>query len=180
MAGDQIYDNRILFRGEYIPGTDDVFDDQPIDVLPNYTVGLEFIGKHIEAYIPRYETAGSAGADLRADIPEPIEVVPGKVTKFGTGIKLNIPHGLECQIRSRSGLCWKYGASIAHGVGTVDSDYTGELMMMLTTVEPFIINPGDRVAQMIFAKVEQVIFDIEEILEKETRGSAGFGSTGTI
>jgi dUTP pyrophosphatase len=156
-----------------------IFDDEPVSlIIDRPTVGLQFVGKHISSYIPQYETLGSSGVDLRADIPEPITVEPGEIYMFGTGIQLNIPVGMEAQVRSRSGLAVKYGASVLHGVGTIDSDYTGEIAMIMSTIKPFTVKPGDRIAQMVFAKVSQVLFEMEVINDKSSRGSGGFGSTG--
>lgn len=155
------------------------FDTDPIDLVTNRpTIGLQFIGKHIEEYIPMYGTPGSSGVDLKADIKEPITVQPNEIYMIPVGIKLNIPIGFEAQVRSRSGLAVKYGARVTHGIGTIDSDYTGEVMMILSTIKPFVVNPGDRIAQMVFAKVEQVNFEIEVVNDSASRGSNGFGSTG--
>lgn len=155
------------------------FDEDPIDLIVNRPlIGLQYIGKYIEPYLPKYETDGSSGVDLRADIPEPMLIKPGNIYKLGTGIKLNIPRGMEAQVRSRSGLAVKYGASVLHGIGTIDSDYTGEICMIMSTLLPFTVNPGDRIAQMVFCDVRRVNFEVEEIQDKSTRGSNGFGSTG--
>lgn len=156
-----------------------IFDEEPINLITNRpNVGLQYIGKHIDPYLPMYETAGSSGVDLRADIPAPILIEPGKIYKFGTGIKLSIPNGMEAQVRSRSGLAVKYGASVLHGIGTIDSDYTGEIAMIMSTILPFTVNPGDRIAQLVFADVKQVNFDVDIFDDKSSRGSNGFGSTG--
>jgi len=157
----------------------DNFDtDTPIEIETRQKIGIQFIGKYIDPYIPLYGTEGSSGVDLRADIKEPLTLTPGKSYTIDTGLKFELPHNFEGQVRSRSGLAFKYGAGVTHGMGTIDSDYTGEVKVFLTTLETFTISPGDRIAQMVFAKVERVLFDFVDITEKSSRGSNGFGSTG--
>lgn len=130
--------------------------------------------------MPQYKTEGSSGMDLSADITAPIVLKPLERYLVPTGIYIEIPIGYEAQIRARSGLAIKNGISLVNGIGTIDSDYRGEIKVILINLggEDFTINRGDRVAQMIFAKVE--IADIEEveIVDETARGAGGFGHTG--
>ena len=130
--------------------------------------------------MPQYKTEGSSGMDLSADIEEAIILKPLERYLVPTGIYIEIPIGYEAQIRARSGLAIKNGISLVNGIGTIDSDYRGEIKVILINLggEEFTINSGDRIAQMIFAKVE--IADIEEveIVDETARGSGGFGHTG--
>ncbi|SHI71085.1 dUTP pyrophosphatase [Dethiosulfatibacter aminovorans DSM 17477] len=130
--------------------------------------------------LPQYKTEGSSGMDLSADINEPIVLKPFERYLVPTGIYIEIPIGYEAQIRARSGLAIKNGISLVNGIGTIDSDYRGEIKVILINLggEDFTIYRGDRIAQMIFAKVE--IADIEEveIVDETARGAGGFGHTG--
>jgi dUTP pyrophosphatase len=130
--------------------------------------------------MPQYKTEGSSGMDLSADIEEAIILKPLERYLVPTGIYIEIPIGYEAQIRARSGLAIKNGISLVNGIGTIDSDYRGEIKVILINLggEEFTINSGDRIAQMIFAKVE--IADIEEveIIDETARGIGGFGHTG--
>lgn len=133
--------------------------------------------------IPRYETENSAGLDLRALLDEPMIIKPMERVLVPTGIFLEIPNGFEGQVRARSGLSIKYGLTMVNGVGTVDSDYRGELKVPMINLgsEEFKVESGDRIAQIVFAKYETVSFesvDSTEELEKTERGAGGFGHTG--
>lgn len=133
--------------------------------------------------IPRYETENSAGLDLRALLDEPMIIKPMERVLVPTGIFLEIPNGFEGQVRARSGLSIKYGLTMVNGVGTVDSDYRGELKVPMINLgsEEFKVESGDRIAQIVFAKYETVSFesvDSTEELEKTERGTGGFGHTG--
>lgn len=132
--------------------------------------------------LPRYETAGAAGADLRANFPEGVGVTlnPGARALVPTGLRLAIPAGYEVQIRPRSGLALKHGITIPNSPGTIDSDYRGPLgvIMLNAGQESFEIAHGMRVAQMIVAPVVQARFELAENLEETARGAGGFGSTG--
>lgn len=155
-----------------------IYDEEVVELTTSRTsVSLEFMGQNIEPYIPQYATPGSSGVDLKADIKEPMHIKPGEVYLIPTGIRIAMPEFLEAQVRARSGLAAKHGAFVVNGVGTIDSDYRGEIMVILSTIKQFIINPGERIAQMVFARVEKVNFDIE-VLDDTSRGSGGFGSTG--
>ena len=130
--------------------------------------------------IPKLETIGSAGADLRAFISESIVLKPLERRLIPTGIKMELPIGYEAQIRSRSGLAYKNGISVLNSPGTIDSDYRGDIGVILVNLsnENFRVNNGDRIAQMIIAKHEFPIFIDTQELRKSARGTGGFGSTG--
>jgi len=132
--------------------------------------------------LPSYETAGAAGADLRANLPDRDTVVllPGARTLVPTGLRVEIPQGYEVQIRPRSGLALKHGITLPNAPGTIDSDYRGPLGVILMNAgqEVFEIAHGDRIAQMVVAPVLQARFELGEALSDTARGSGGFGSTG--
>lgn len=129
---------------------------------------------------PDYETSGAAGIDLYANIEEPIGLKPLEPILIPTGIYLSIPVGYEGQIRARSGLALKHGITLANGIGTIDSDYRGEIGVILVNLskKEYIINKGDRIAQLVFIKYESVKFEEVEKLDNTVRGSSGFGHTG--
>lgn len=133
--------------------------------------------------IPKYETENSAGLDLRALLDKPMIIKPMERVLIPTGIFLEIPNGFEGQVRARSGLSIKHGLTMVNGVGTVDSDYRGELKVPMINLgnEEFKVESGDRIAQIVFARYETVNFepvDSTEDLEKTERGTGGFGHTG--
>ena len=135
--------------------------------------------------LPRYETAGAAGADLRANLPpdqrtEGVRLAPMQRAIVPTGLRVEIPAGFEAQIRPRSGLALQHGISLANTPGTIDSDYRGPLAVLLINLgaEPFVIGHGDRIAQMVVAPVAQATFAEVAGLGGTARGSGGFGSTG--
>lgn len=130
--------------------------------------------------IPSYETKGAAGCDLRARIDEPITLMPGERRLIPTGMILELPDGVEAQIRARSGLSVKYGITLINGVGTVDSDYRGEWNVPIVNLgsEPYTINDGDRIAQAVFSKYERAEFEVVDEINKTERGEGGFGHTG--
>lgn len=130
--------------------------------------------------LPRYETQGSAGMDLKAFIEETIALKPGERILVPTGIALELPEGYEAQIRARSGIAIKWGVGLINGVGTIDSDYRGEIKVPLINLgeKPFIINSGDRIAQMVVAKYERVEWEHVKSLNESDRGEGGFGHTG--
>lgn len=131
--------------------------------------------------LPEYETTGSAGMDVRAHIDEPVSLAPGKRALVPTGLFLEIPTGCEVQIRARSGLAIRHGISLVNGIGTIDSDYRGEVMVALINLgdEEFVVRDGDRIAQMVLCTYERAELEIVDELEDTARGSGGFGSTGT-
>ncbi|HAE42202.1 MAG TPA: dUTP diphosphatase [Clostridiales bacterium] len=130
--------------------------------------------------LPRYETEGSSGMDLRANVDTVIVLKPYERYLVPTGISIEIPRGYEAQIRARSGLAIKHGISLVNGIGTIDSDYRGEIKVILINLgsEDFEIKKGDRIAQMIFAKVEMAEVREVKVIESSERGSGGFGHTG--
>ena len=130
--------------------------------------------------LPRYKTEGSSGIDLRCNSENPIELKPLERKLIPTGIHMEIPVGYEAQVRARSGLAIRHGISLVNGIGTIDSDYRGEIKVILVNLsrENFQINPGDRIAQVVFQKIEKAeLFEVEEINETK-RGTGGFGHTG--
>ena len=129
---------------------------------------------------PSYATASSAGMDLKANIEEPIVLGSLERAMVPTGLFIELPEGYEAQIRPRSGLAAKYGISITNSPGTIDADYRGEIKVLLVNLskEPFTINPGERIAQMVVARYEQVEWEKVDKLEETSRGEGGFGSTG--
>lgn len=130
--------------------------------------------------LPEYKTSGSSGIDLQAFIEAPVELKPFSRALIPTGIFVAIPKGYEGQVRGRSGLALRNGITLANGVGTIDSDYRGEIKVILVNLgeENFTINNGDRIAQLIFAKYEKVDFEEVKDLEDTSRGEGGFGHTG--
>jgi dUTP pyrophosphatase len=139
-----------------------------------------FVKTHPLAELPRYESDGAAGADICACVNEPITIVPIQRVLVPTGLKIEIPAGYECQVRPRSGLAAKYGVTVLNSPGTIDSDYRGEIKIILINLgeKAFTINNGDRIAQLVFAPVVQMNFAETEKLSDTTRGGGGFGSTG--
>jgi len=133
--------------------------------------------------LPAYQTAGSAGADLHAALPEdaPIELGPGQKASVPTGLILEVPHGLEAQVRPRSGLAAKHAVTVLNSPGTIDSDYRGEVAVILINHgdTPFTIRRGERIAQLVIAEVRQVKLVEAQALSGTRRGEGGFGSTGT-
>lgn len=130
--------------------------------------------------IPAYETEGSAGMDLRADLEESISLEPGGRALISTGLFIELPQGYEAQIRARSGLAIKQGIGLVNGVGTIDSDYRGEIKVALINwgQEPVVIQDGDRIAQMVIARYERITWKQVEELVDTKRGAGGFGHTG--
>ncbi|MFR7349102.1 dUTP diphosphatase [Peptoniphilus sp.] len=129
---------------------------------------------------PSYATHGSSGMDLRANLDEDLVIESGEIELVPTGIFIEIPEGYEGQVRARSGLALKYGISLPNGIGTIDSDYRGELKVILINhgKEDFVIKNGDRIAQIVFIKYEKAELEIVDSLESTDRSSGGFGSTG--
>lgn len=129
---------------------------------------------------PEYATVQSAGLDLRADIAEPLELKPLGRALVPTGLFIALPAGTEAQVRPRSGLAAKYGVTVLNAPGTIDADYRGEIKVILVNLsdETFVVNPGERIAQMVVARYEQVEWEETETLDETERGEGGFGSTG--
>ena len=130
--------------------------------------------------LPNYETIASAGMDLRANLTEPIELKPLERTIVKTGLFIELPIGYEAQVRPRSGLAAKKGITVLNSPGTIDADYRGEIGVILVNLsnEDFVINDGERIAQLVIAKHERIQWNEVEILIETHRGSGGFGSTG--
>lgn len=135
----------------------------------------------IEAPLPAYQTPGSAGLDLCAAIPEPIRLDPGERRLIPTGFALEIPRGYEAQVRPRSGLALRHGIGMVNAPGTIDSDYRGEIGVLLVNhgSEPFVIEPLARIAQLVICPVVQAELELVSELSSTERGSGGYGSTGT-
>ena len=132
------------------------------------------------AVIPEYKTQGAAGADVCALIDSPVVLQPGKRAIIPTGLFFEIPEGFEIQVRPRSGLAAKNGVTVLNTPGTIDSDYRGELKIILINLgdEDFVINNGERIAQIIISPVTQATFQVTDSLSETERGEGGFGSTG--
>lgn len=130
--------------------------------------------------LPNYKTKGSAGMDLYANIENPISINPMERVLIPTGLYISIPNGYEAQIRARSGLALKHGISLVNGVGTIDSDYRGEIGVILINFgkETYTINKGDRIAQLVIVKYEKAEFVQVSTLDSTDRGDGGFGHTG--
>lgn len=132
--------------------------------------------------LPEYETDGSAGLDLRAHLQEPVVLKPLQRALIPTGLHIELPNGYEAQVRPRSGLALKKGLTVLNTPGTIDSDYRGEIKIIMINLsnETTIINTGERIAQMVIAKYEKIkLQEVDELNETE-RGEGGFGHTGVI
>lgn len=130
--------------------------------------------------LPAYQTVSSAGMDLRAQLEEPVSLAPLQRAIVGTGLYMELPEGYEAQIRPRSGLAAKQGITVLNSPGTIDADYRGEIGVILVNLsnETVVLNHGERIAQMVISKHERAEWVEVEELDKTTRGSGGFGSTG--
>ena len=130
--------------------------------------------------LPSYATVSSAGMDLKANILEPIVLKPMERYLFPTGIYIQLSEGYEAQIRPRSGLAAKYGITVTNAPGTVDADYTGEVKVSLINLsnDTFVVQPGERIAQMVIARYEKITWNEVAELDETERGAGGFGSTG--
>lgn len=134
--------------------------------------------KHL---LPQYATPMSAGLDIKANISEPIEIKPLERKLIPTGLYIALPEGYEAQMRPRSGLAIKRGITLLNSPGTIDADYRGEICAILVNLsnEPFVVEDGERICQMVIARVDQAEWEEAEILDVTERGSGGFGHTGT-
>lgn len=130
--------------------------------------------------LPAYATPQSAGLDLRANIDTPVTLRPMERKLIPTGLYMALPVGYEAQVRPRSGLALKHGISVLNTPGTIDADYRGEVMVLLVnfSAEDFIVNDGERIAQMVIAKHETAVFDEVDELDETERGAGGYGHTG--
>ncbi len=142
-------------------------------------MNIKIINKSDHA-LPAYETEASAGMDLRANLTEPVVIAPMERKLIPTGLYIELPAGFEAQIRPRSGLALKHGISILNSPGTIDSDYRGELKILLINFSDvnFEVGDGDRVAQMIISRYEHIKWDEVDILTETVRGEGGYGHTG--
>lgn len=130
--------------------------------------------------LPEYATSMSAGFDLRANLEEPVTLKAGDRILIGTGLFIALEPGYEAQVRPRSGLALKKGITVLNAPGTIDADYRGEIGVILynTSKEDFVIEPGERIAQMVIAKYEQISWEQVEVLDETERGDGGYGHTG--
>ena len=145
-------------------------------------ISIKKLSKLNNFKIPSYQSDEASGVDLSASINSQMQIHPWEREIIPCGISISMPKGFEAQIRPRSGLAFKHGITILNTPGTIDSDYRGEIKVVLINLSntSFAINPGDRIAQMIFANTIQVEFEEVDDLEKTRRGDSGFGSTGKI
>ena len=138
------------------------------------------IVNHSKHALPEYQTPLSAGLDIRANLDQSVTLRPLERAMIPTGLFVELPEGCEMQIRPRSGLAAKHGITVLNSPGTIDADYRGEIMVILVNLsnEPFTIESGERIAQMIVARYEQIEWQAVEELSSTERGAGGFGSTG--
>lgn len=131
--------------------------------------------------LPEYTTLSSAGMDLRAFVSEPVTLLPLERQLIPTGIYIELPEGYEAQVRPRSGLAYRHGITVLNSPGTIDADYRGEIGILLINLsnEPFTIQDGERIAQLIVARYERINWQVASTLSESDRGSGGFGHTGT-
>ncbi len=135
---------------------------------------------HADVLLPQYQTAHAAGMDIAAYLDSPIVIEPHQRAVIPTGFAIALPPGFEAQIRGRSGLAAKFGIMPANGIGTIDADYRGEVgvIVLNTSDQPFTVEPGTRIAQMVIAKYESISWQEAAELESTDRGEGGYGSTG--
>lgn len=133
-----------------------------------------------DAVVPRYQTEGAAGMDLHAALDAPITLPPGARVLVATGLAFAIPHGWEGQVRPRSGLAAKHGITVLNAPGTIDEDFRGAVGVVLVNhgQEPFVVKPGERIAQIVFAPYSRATLRVVEELDETARGEGGYGSTG--
>jgi dUTP diphosphatase len=160
-------------------------DDQGSDGGPGTAAGVVRLGVRRLAHaadlpLPAPASARSAGCDLRAAVPAEVVLAPGERLLIPTGLILEIPAGWEGQVRPRSGLALRHGVTLLNSPGTIDSDYRGEVGVILVNLgtEPFVLGRGERIAQLVVAPVGQVVWDERVELAESERGTGGFGSTG--
>ncbi|MEJ6587196.1 MAG: dUTP diphosphatase [Pelagibacterales bacterium] len=148
--------------------------------MPSIKVYIKKISSKSDFKLPNYETKGAAGMDLSADIESEVTLKPLERSLIPTGIAISLPKDLEAQIRPRSGLAIKHGITLLNTPGTIDSDYRGEIKVILVNLsnDNYTIKPQDRIAQIVFSRFVTGEFDIVENLDETDRGDSGFGSTG--
>jgi dUTP pyrophosphatase len=132
------------------------------------------------AQLPKYMSDGAAGLDLAALVDGEVVIAPGERALIGTGLAIALPHGHEAQVRPRSGLAYKHGVTVLNSPGTIDEDYRGEVKVLLInhSREPFAVKSGERIAQLVIAKVERVAIEEQANLDATVRGAGGYGHTG--
>lgn len=154
-----------------------------MSATPQPSVGFVRLPHAADLPLPAYETAGAAGMDLRAAVPEdrPLLILPGKRAIVTTGLVMEIPDGFEGQVRPRSGLAAKHGVTVLNTPGTIDSDYRGEVKVILVNLgeDDFLVTRGMRIAQIVFTAVAQLKAEELDLVANTARGAGGFGSTGT-
>ncbi len=135
----------------------------------------------VEVALPKYQTAGSSGMDVHAATSEAVRLAPLERKLFPTGLTVEVPQGHEIQVRPRSGLAAKRGLTVLNTPGTIDSDYRGEVGIVLVNLssEVAVVEPGERIAQLVLAKVERASLRLVDVLDETGRGTGGYGSTGT-
>ena len=148
--------------------------------MDNIPVKITRLQDDNEVPLPSYESEGSSGMDIRANVKEPVLLNPGEIKLIPTGFAVSVPLGYEAQIRPRSGLALKHGIGLVNSPGTIDSDYRGEVGIIMTNwgAESFPIRRGDRIAQMIISRVYKADFVVTDNLDETSRGQGGFGHTG--
>nr|WP_026962055.1 dUTP diphosphatase [Alicyclobacillus herbarius] len=150
--------------------------------MMDFSVKYRVVSPHFRPeYLPKYATDGAAGMDLHACLPSPLTVAPGQRVQVPTGIAIQLDSpSTVALIYARSGLAWRHGLALPNGVGVIDSDYTGEILVLLCNFgdSPVVIQPGDRIAQVVFAPIHRAVFQAVDVLTETARGERGFGSTG--
>ena len=148
--------------------------------MPSVAISVRRVRPSADALpLPQYMTAGAAGIDLMADVAEPVELAPGARGLVPTGIAVEIPPGFEAQVRPRSGLAWRHGVTLLNSPGTIDSDYRGEIIVLLINLgeRPYTVRRAERIAQMVIAPVVRAELCEAETLATSARGAGGFGHT---
>lgn len=148
--------------------------------MEHVTVGIARVDGNDDLPLPSYETDGAAGMDLRAAVDAPVTLAPGERQLVPTGLAIALPPGTEAQVRPRSGLAVRHGISMVNSPGTIDADYRGEIKVILINhgQEPFTVNRGERIAQLVVAPVLRVDWNEQPSLDDTARGAGGFGHTG--
>lgn len=153
----------------------------PLHIIFKYMIKVKVINKGHQP-LPAYATPQSAGLDLRANIAEPITLRPLERRLIPTGLHIALPAGYEAQVRPRSGLALKHGITVLNTPGTIDADYRGEIGVVLVNLsqDEFVVNDGERIAQMVIARHETVDFELVDVLDETERGEGGYGHTGKL
>ncbi len=147
--------------------------------MEDLRVGIKIMDGASDLPLPKYMTEFAAGVDLYANVSEPVTLKKGEIKLIATGIAIALPESYEAQIRPRSGLAYKHGISLVNTPGTIDADYRGEIKVIMINFgdEDFVINRGERIAQMVINKVERVRWEVRDELDETKRSDGGFGST---